>query len=113
MAGKIRAAVAGMPNNKSPGIDGLPVEFYKRFWHVLGDILLDVYKEAHSLGRISGSQFTGLICLIFKQADRADLRNLRPIFLLTVDYKISSKALVKRLSPLLPTMDFAGCCRLL
>ena len=26
------AAVESMPNNKSPGTDGLPCEFYKSFW---------------------------------------------------------------------------------
>ena len=28
-------------NNKSPGNDGLTVEFYKAFWHVLGEFMVN------------------------------------------------------------------------
>ena len=31
-----RAALDGMATGKSPGVDGLPAEFYQRFWPVLG-----------------------------------------------------------------------------
>ena len=33
-----------MPNNKSPGQDGIPVELYKIYWYLFGDDLLDVFK---------------------------------------------------------------------
>ena len=29
-------AVEGMASEKAPGSDGLPAEFYRAFWHVLG-----------------------------------------------------------------------------
>ena len=35
-------AVTKMKNNKAPGIDGLPVEFYKTFWDTLGRNLFEV-----------------------------------------------------------------------
>ena len=28
--------------NKSPGNDGLTAEFYKAFWHVLGDLVVEI-----------------------------------------------------------------------
>lgn len=35
-------ALRGMESGKTPGIDGLPVEFYKEFWAVLSEDLLAV-----------------------------------------------------------------------
>ena len=32
-------------DNKVPGIDGLPSEFYKTFWHLLGDSLVESFIE--------------------------------------------------------------------
>ena len=63
-------SVRSMSNNKSPGADGLPVEFYKVFWGKLDNILLKVFncacdnKVLHESGRI------GLISLIPKKRSR-------------------------------------------
>jgi len=35
----------GMPDSKAPGSDGLPKEFYKTFWHILGPDLVDVLND--------------------------------------------------------------------
>ena len=48
------------------------------------------------------SQRRGVISLLFKKGDRTQLKNWRPITLLTTDYKILSKALAKRLHEVLP-----------
>ena len=34
-------AIKDMKNNKSPGSDGIPVEFYKIFWKIIGKYLID------------------------------------------------------------------------
>ena len=36
------AALSGMARNKSPGSDGLPMEFYLKFWDLLGSDLVSV-----------------------------------------------------------------------
>ena len=36
-------AVKEMASNKSPGIDGLPIEFFHKFWDLFGPDLLDVF----------------------------------------------------------------------
>ena len=36
-------ALLGMARRKAPGSDGLPAEFYIRFWDVLGAELLEVF----------------------------------------------------------------------
>ena len=90
-------AVQGMARNKTPGLDGLPAEFYLALWSVLGSDLVDVLNFAFRVGFLSVSQRRGLINLVFKADDRTLLKNWRPISLLCVDYKIGSRALAGRL----------------
>lgn len=103
-AEEIRLALSSMATNKSPGIVGLPVEFYRRFWVLLEDDTLAVYDEALATGRLGLSQRTGVIRLLYKKGDRRDLRNWRPISLLTSDYTILAKAMASRLSSVLPSI---------
>ena len=39
------AALLGMARNKSPGSDGLPMEFHLSFWEILGPDLIDVFNN--------------------------------------------------------------------
>ena len=45
MQDEIAKALLSMPNNKSPGVDGLPPDWYKVFYHKIKDLLLNVYTE--------------------------------------------------------------------
>lgn len=94
---EVLCALKGMARNRSPGSDGLPVEFYLRFWDVIGSDLTDVFNEAFQMGSLSESQKHGLISLIFKKGDRLDCKNWRPITLLNVDYKLCARSLAGRL----------------
>ena len=91
-----RKAAAGMAHNKSPGIDGLPVEFYLAFWNCLGPDFVEVINFAHDAGYLSLSQRRGLVSLIFKKGDRYSTKNWRPITLLCADYKIAARAIAGR-----------------
>ena len=53
---EVHAALLGMARNKSPGSDGLPMEFYLTFWDVLGPDLVDVFNASFDAGRMSSSQ---------------------------------------------------------
>jgi len=90
-------ALEGMADSKAPGSDGLPKEFCKTFWHILGSDLVDVYNDALSTGCLLVSQCTALITLIFKEGDRLDHKNWRPISLLNCDYKLSARVFAGRL----------------
>lgn len=58
---------------------------------------------AFDTGTLSFSQRRGIITLIPKPSkDTTSLENLRIISLLTVDYKILTKAIAKRLEKVLP-----------
>ena len=47
--GDLYAAIKGMQTNKAPGIDGIPKEFYQKFWHLVGDKFLLVAKKCNRL----------------------------------------------------------------
>ena len=59
------AALQGMARGKAPGCDGLPMEFYLKFWHVLGFDSVCVLHSAFGLGSSSRSQRRGIITLSF------------------------------------------------
>lgn len=91
--GEVHTALLGMAHNKSPGSDGLPMEFYLAFWEVLGSDLVDVLNASFDVGILPSSQRSALISLIFKKGDKLLHKNWRPISLLNVDYKLCARAL--------------------
>ena len=56
-----------MKLNKSPGNDGLSVEFYLKFWPVIGDLVLASFNEAFKHGELSTCQRQAVITLIHKK----------------------------------------------
>ena len=90
-----------MKTNKTPGNDGLTVEFYKRFWNELGYLMVECFNLSYDIGELSITQKQAVIVLIDKGKDRTLLKNWRPISLLNVDYKILSKTLSERLKNIL------------
>ena len=86
---------------KSPGEDGFTVEFYLTFFDLIGNDLVDSLNSAYQNGELSISQRRGVISLIPKEVSLLKLQKWRPITLLDVDYKIASKAIAKRIEPLL------------
>ena len=96
---------------KAPGNDGLTVEFYKVFWLLLGNLVVDCLNEAYDYGELSTSQKMAMIKLIEKKGkDKMHIKNWRPISLLNVDAKIASKALAKRLETVLPLIIHGNQC---
>ena len=59
---------------------------------------MESLNAAHEVGKLSISQRRGVITLIPKvDLDLLDLQNGRPITMLNTDYKITSKALARRI----------------
>ena len=94
---ELTAAVNNMASGKSPGLDGLPADFFKHFWHLLGQDLLDVFNECFTSGTLPPSCRRAVISLLPKKGDLTLLKNWRPVALLCTDYKILSKVLANRL----------------
>jgi len=84
-------ALKGMKPGKTPGSDGLPIEFYKVFWTKISDCLLNTINYAYIEGKFSISQRRGIIKLIPKKdAETCFVKNWRPITLLNSNYKIAA-----------------------
>lgn len=93
---ELNTALMSMANGKAPGIDGLPFEFHKSFWPVVGEDLLEVFRDSLCKGQLLLSCGRAVITLL-KKGDLQDLKNWRPVSLLCGDYKILSKVLASRL----------------
>ena len=95
---EMKNTVQQLKNNKSPGIDGLPAEFYKIFWNDIKHILFESFNFSIYSGKLSISQRQGVMSLLPKpDKDPHYLKNWRPISLLTTDYKILSSTIASRL----------------
>ena len=96
-------ALRTMPNNKTPGSDGLPIEFYKFFFNDIITNLIESFDFSFRNGKLSADQRRGIINLIPKpDKDPSILKNWRPISLLNTDYKILTKCIANRLRVVLP-----------
>ena len=95
---EIGKAIKELKNNKTPGTDGLPIEFYKMFYPKIKKILLNLYISGYEESSLNSSAMKGILNLIPKPGrDPRDINNLRPITLLNVDYKIIEKVLAMRM----------------
>ena len=91
-----------MTNDKSPGCDGFPCEFYKHLWEYVGPDLHKVYLEAYHTKSLGAIINKGNIKFIPKARDSEDICNWRPITLLNVSYKIIAKEISLKIFHLLP-----------
>ena len=80
--------------NKSPGNDGLPYEFYKKFWSDIKDPLMESLREGLSEGKLSTSQRQSIIRLIPKKGKSPIfVKNWRPLNQSNCDQKLLAKFL--------------------
>ena len=87
-----------MCHNKTPGLDGLPMEFYIVFFNDIADLLIASFNFSFEQGILSLSQRNGIVTLLpKKERDPIFVKNYRPISLLTTDYKLIAKTMANRL----------------
>ena len=93
-------ALFRMKVGSAPGEDGLTAAFYKKFWSLIGKHVSGSLWAGIRSGVMSPTQRRGIVKLIPKPGkDPRYIKNLRPITLLNVDFKILTKAISMRLSP--------------
>ena len=70
---------------KTPGNDGLTIEFYTAFWPLIGKPLLECINHSYEFGELPNSQKQAIIKLIDKKGkDKRLIKNWRPISLINV-----------------------------
>ena len=94
---EISSVLSLCKKNKSPGLDGLPYEFYQVFWDVVGPHFLDMLRHVIENRLILPSQSKALIRLLPKNDNPNKITEFRPISLLNSDYKIIASVLATRL----------------
>ena len=96
-----------MENGKSPGINALPIEFYKSFYELIKTDLLHLYNSIlFKDNDLTPSITKAIINLIPKNNAKEHLKNWRPISLLCSDYKILTKIISNRLKATLSRTIF-------
>ena len=91
-------ALLKMSNNKSPGLGGFSVEFYKCFWNDINDLLLQSNQVSYDAGVLTNTQREGIIILIPKRNKNPLLpSSYRLITLLNIDYKITASVINSRM----------------
>ena len=100
MEEELRSATKAMAKRKAPGYDGIPIEFFQKFWPTIGQDFHRMIITSIEEGKLHDGITKGVISLIPKEGDNKDLNYWRPIILLTVSYKIFAKILQLRLQPM-------------
>ena len=99
---ELSLALKNMKNNKSPGLDGFPADFYKFFWIKLKYFVYRSINLCLNMGELSTTMRQCVItCLPKGEKPREYLKNWRPISLLNVSYKLISAAVANRLKSIL------------
>lgn len=98
---ELELAISQCKNGKSPGLDGISYEFYAKTFKTIGPTLLKVFQTMLDGGFLIDSMKEGVTKLIPKVTGVPKVTDLRPITLLSCEYKLLSKILVNRLNPVL------------
>jgi exonuclease III len=100
--GEINNALRATKKNKAPGTDGIPFEFYLKFWDVIGAHFLDMMNSILDKKKLQSSQGRAAIRLVPKIPTPSKITDYRPISLLNTDYKLIASVLAFRLRKSLP-----------
>jgi hypothetical protein len=89
----------GTKTAMAPGPDGFPMAFFKKNWDLLKDIVFQIM-NGFALGTMDVSRLNfGILSLLPKVVGTESIKQLRPIALINVIFKFTSKAMANRLSP--------------
>ena len=75
-------ALSKFQNNKTPGSDGFTIEFYRYFWDLLRQFMVESFNYAYQHSHLSISLWLRIISLIPKKNENLEyLKNWRPLSL--------------------------------
>ncbi|KAL3675120.1 hypothetical protein R1sor_025068 [Riccia sorocarpa] len=93
-----------MARDKAPGEDGLTIEVLWETWEWTEEACIKFLLHVWSQKRIGENNRMAIVRLLPKGEVRKHLRQWRPIFLLSLSYKIIGKILAERLKHVIPKL---------
>ena len=94
---EVYGVIQGCNGDKSPGLDGFSMAFFKACWDFLKLEIMEVLKNFNSQAVFEKSVNATFLALISKKVDDVNVRDFRPISLVGNIYKVISKLLANRL----------------
>lgn len=91
-------ALKSLCEDKALGPDGFPMKFFKVFWPMLGEDVMNPLLEFHRKSALCRSLNATFISLIPKKAGATDLKDFKSISLISSFYKLLAKILARRLN---------------
>lgn len=98
---ELRSNTIKLGRRKSPGLEGVTIEFYSVCWEFVAEDLLKAAYKGLGVGSFHIKMINEDIVLVPKTGHKRLLKNKRPLTLLNAMYKIITKALQLRLTPIL------------
>ncbi|KAE8794136.1 retrotransposon unclassified [Hordeum vulgare] len=93
---EVDAIIKGMNPSSVPGADGLPVRVFQTFWQSIKGKIMALFREVEQgVSNLSWVNF-GIITLIPKVPGDSDIRQLRPIMVINVIFRIIAKGYASR-----------------
>lgn len=99
---EIKHAVKAIKSDSAPGIDGMTGQFFQRYWSITGAQVTKEVKQFFESGVMPTDWNHTQRCLLPKVPNAKQMKDLRPISLCSVVYKIILKVLSNRLKVILP-----------
>ena len=99
---EILNAINLMNTNKSPSFDGIPIEFYSKYWEIISIEISTIIRNIITGTELKEYQRRAIITLIPKDGDLELLKSWRQISLISTDIKIVAKILANRIKPIMP-----------
>lgn len=100
-AEEVKQALDGIGDLKAPGADGLPAIFYKKYWQLVGDKVVQEVLHILRGGSMPEGWNDTIVVLIPKVKNPESLKDLRPISLCNIVYKLVLKVIANRLKCIL------------
>ena len=100
---EVSIALKQMPLCKAPGSDGMSARFYQQHWQIVRSEVASFFLDISILNSADipvGLNHT-FVCLIPKVKEPVSMKDLRPISLCNILYKLISKVLVNQLKSVL------------
>ena len=101
---EVKAALDHIGDLKAPGPDGMPAIMFKRHWHFMGDQVMDEVLRVLNGGDMPEGWNDTHVILIPEVKNPQRIKDLRPINLCNVLYKLVCEVIANRLKMILPSL---------